>query len=312
MPVKARAVVSVALWIAIVYFFVLVLRQVDWHAVASHRLNVPLALLVLAIGTASRFLLPVVWATVLSSLEGKPMRPRVLLWPYAESWMARYLPGKVAFIGTRVLAANRYGYSMVNAIISGGVEVVMQIVFVTMLSVLLLGLGVRSTLPFNVLPVVALAVALGLLISPPVLRRLVDLYLHFQNTTDASVSYLSWSAISRAALVLSTMYVVQSTYSILLAQSLGMTVEGHRLVFLGAIFVSTIAGIVAFFAPGGIGVRELVFVQLLQVWFPKDQLVSFAIFWRLAETLMDLLFVMIAKAVVVSGFSRTVISSPDE
>src|SRR6476659_5730681 len=132
MPVKARAVVSVALWIAIVYFFVLVLRQVDWHAVASHRLNVPLALLVLVIGTASRFLLPVVWATVLSSLEGKPMRPRVLLWPYAESWMARYLPGKVAFIGTRVLAANRYGYSMVNAIISGGVEVVMQIVFVTM------------------------------------------------------------------------------------------------------------------------------------------------------------------------------------
>ncbi|HEX7794622.1 MAG TPA: lysylphosphatidylglycerol synthase domain-containing protein [Vicinamibacterales bacterium] len=305
MPARARAFVSVALWIAIVYFFVLVLRQVDWHAVASHRLNVPLGLLVLVIGTASRFLLPVVWATVLSSLEGKPMRSRVLLWPYAESWMARYLPGKVAFIGTRVLAANRYGYSRVNAIISGGVEVVMQIVMVTMLSVLLLGLGVRSALPFNVMPVLALAVGLGLLISPPVLRRLVDLYLHVQKKTDASVSYLSWSAISRAALVLSMMYVVQSTYSVLLAQSLGMTVDGHRLVFLGTIFVSTIAGIVAFFAPGGIGVRELVFVQVLQVWFPKDQLVSFAIFWRLAETLMDLLFVVVARIVRSGGVAKS-------
>jgi hypothetical protein len=293
----ARAVVTIALWIAIVYFFVLVLRQVDWHAVASHHLNVRLALLVVAIGTANRFFLPVVWSTVLSSLEGKRMRPGVLLWPYAESWMARYLPGKVAFIGTRVLAADRYGYSRVNAIISGAVEVVMQIVLVTMLSVLLLGLGIRSALPFNVFPVVALAAALGLLISPPVLRRLVDLYLQLQKKTDASVSYLSWSAVSRAALVLSVIYAVQSTYSVLLAQSIGMTVGGHWLVFLGTIFLSTIAGIVAFFAPGGIGVRELVFVQLLQVWYPKEELVSFAIFWRLAETLMDFLFVAIARVI---------------
>jgi uncharacterized membrane protein YbhN (UPF0104 family) len=54
---------------------------------------------------------------------------------------------------------------------------------------------------------------------------------------------------------------------------------------------------VAFFSPGGIGVRELVFVQVLQPWFPKDQLVSFVIFWRLAETIMDLLFVVAARFV---------------
>lgn len=299
MPARpgARAVVSIALWIAIVYFFVFVLRQVDWHAVASRHLELRLAVLVLVIGTANRFLLPVVWATVLSSLEGKRMPVGALLWPYAESWMARYLPGKVAFIGTRVLAADRYGYSKVNAIISGGVEVVMQVVLVTTISVLLLGLGLRSALPFNAVPVIVLAAALGLSISPPVLRRLVDLYLHLQKKTNASVSYLSWSAVLRATLVLSAMYVAQSTYSILLAQSIGMTVGGHWLVFLGAIFLSTIAGIVAFFAPGGVGVRELVFVQLLQVWYPKDQLVSFAIFWRLAETLMDFLFVAIARVV---------------
>jgi len=295
MPVKARALVSVALWIAIVYFFVLVLRQVDWHAVASHHLNVPLGLLVLALGTASRFLLPVVWATVLSSLEGKRMRPRVLLWPYAESWMARYLPGKVAFIGTRVLAADHYGYSRVNAIISGGVEVVLHIVFLTALSVIMLSLGLGSELPFNVVPVVAAAVILAVLIAPPVLRRSVAFYLQLQNKAEAPVSHLSWRTVFGCAAALSAMYVVQSIYSIWLAESLGLAATRQVLLFLGAIFLSSIAGIVAFFSPGGIGVRELVFVQILQPWFAKEVLLSFVIFWRLAETLMDLLFVAVAR-----------------
>lgn len=294
---RARTVVSFVLWIAIAYFFVLVLGQVDWRAVRSHHLDLPLALLVLVAGTANRFLLPVVWTMVLSSLEGRPMQTRVLLWPYAESWMARYLPGKVAFIGTRVLAAERYGYSRVNAIISGGVEVVLQVVFITALSVVFLGLGLRSSLPFNVLPVIAAAAFLALLISPPVLRRVVDLYLHLQKKTDASVSYLSWGTVFGCALVLSGMYVVQSGYSIVLAQSLGLSVTAQSLLFLGAIFLSSIAGMVAFFSPGGIGVRELVFVQVLQPWFAKDELVSFVIFWRLAETLMDLLFVLVARLI---------------
>ena len=292
---RLRQLVSLVLWLAIAYFFAVVLRQVDWRAVASHRLNMPLALLVLALGTANRFFLPAVWTMVLSSLQGKPLRIRTLLWPYAESWMARYLPGKVAFIGTRVLAADQYGYSKVNAMVSGGVEVVLQVVFITALSILLLGLGLRSHLPFNVWPVIAAAVALALLISPPVLRRIVDLYLHLQKKTDASVSYLSWTTVLGCVIVLTAMYVVQSAYSILLAKSLDLDVSGQWALFLGAIFLSSIAGMVAFFSPGGIGVRELVFVQLLQAWYPKDQLVTFVIFWRLAETVMDLLFVVAAR-----------------
>jgi hypothetical protein len=294
---RLRRLITLALWLAIAYFFAVVLRQVDWRAVGSHRLNLPLALLVLVLGTANRFFLPVVWTMVLSSLEGRPLRIRALIWPYAESWMARYLPGKVAFIGTRVLAAEQYGYSRVNAIISGGVEVVLQVVSVTALSIMLLSLGLRSHLPFNIWPVVATAVTLAVLISPPVLRRVVDLYLHLQKKTDVSVSYLSWATVCACVIVLTAMYVVQSVYSILLARSLDLAVSAQWSLFLGAIFLSSIAGMVAFFSPGGIGVRELVFVQLLQPWYPKEQLVIFVIFWRLAETVMDLLFVLVARLV---------------
>src|SRR5207247_1342009 len=90
------------------------------------------------------------------------------------------------------------------------------------------------------------------------------------------------------------MYGLQSAYSILLAESIEVSVHGRWLVFLGAIFLSSIAGMLAFFSPSGIGVRELVFVQLLGSWYTKEQLVGFVIFWRLTETLIDAIFFLMA------------------
>jgi hypothetical protein len=292
--IRVRVLVALALWGAIAYYFVAVLRHVDWQLVTSRRVHVPLAIAVLVIGVGSRFLLPVIWTMALSALEGKPMRVRVLLWPYAESWLGRYLPGKIGLIGTRILAAERYGYSKVNAIISGGVEVILQLVLVTTLSLAFLSVGLGSTLPFNVLPIVAMVAVLAILISPPVLRRMVNVYLRWQNRVEGSVPFLSWATVLGCASVLLLMYGLQSTYSILLAESIDMSVQGRWLVFLGAIFLSSIAGMVAFFSPGGIGVRELVFVQLLGSWYTKEQLVSFVIFWRLAETLIDAIFFLMA------------------
>src|SRR4029434_1750578 len=109
--------------------------------------------------------------------------------------------------------------------------------------------------------------------------------------------YLSWTTVFGCVIVLTAMYAVQSAYSILLAKSLDLDVTTQWVLFLGAIFLSSIAGMVAFFSPGGIGVQYLVFVQLLQAWYPKDRLVIFVIFWRLAETVMDLLFVLVARLV---------------
>jgi hypothetical protein len=292
--VRVRLLVSLALWGAIAYYFAAVLRQVDWQVVTSRRVHVPFAIAVLVIGTGSRFLLPVIWTMALSGLEGKPMRVRVLLWPYAESWLGRYLPGKVGLIGTRILAAERYGYSKVNAIISGGVEIILQLVLVTTLGVTFLSVGLGSPLPFNVLPVAAMVAMLAILISPPMLRRMVNLYLRWQKRVEGSVPLLSWATVLGCASVLLLMYGLQSTYSIVLAESIDMSVQGRWLVFLGAIFLSSIAGMVAFFSPGGVGVRELVFVQILGSWYTKEQLLSFVIFWRLAETLIDAIFFLMA------------------
>jgi glycosyltransferase 2 family protein len=291
---RGRIVVSFVLWAAIAYYFFAVLRQVDWRVVAAQRVNPTLALVVVMVGVSSRFLLPVLWAIALSALEGKAMPFRVLLWPYAQSWMGRYLPGKVGLIGTRILAAEQYGYSKMNALISGGFEVVLQLILVTALSLAFLSLGLRSTLPFDALPVAAMAAVLAMFISPPILRRVVNVYLRWQKRVEGPIPFLSWGTVLGCVAVLLVMYGLQSSYSVLLAESINMPVRGRWLVFLGAIYLSSIAGMVAFFSPGGIGVRELAFVQLLGPWYAKEQLLGFVIVWRVTETLMDAIFFLLA------------------
>jgi uncharacterized membrane protein YbhN (UPF0104 family) len=122
------------------------------------------------------------------------------------------------------------------------------------------------------------------------LQRIVNVYLRWRKGTEREVQALPWETVLGCAAVYLLMYVLQSGYSIMLADSIGMSVQGRWLVFLGAIFLSSIAGMVAFFLPGGIGVRELVFIQLLAPWYAKEQLLAFVIFWRLTETLMDAMF----------------------
>ena len=290
---RMRLLVSIALWGAIAYYFLAAFRQVDWNVVTTLTLSPVPAIAAVVIGVGSRFLLPLIWTMALSALEGRAMSVRTLIWPYAVSWMGRYIPGKVGMLGARMLAAERYGYSKVSVIISAGMEVVLQLVLVTALS--FLGLGLGSRLNFNPIPVLLVVGILAILISPPVLRRMVTLYLRWQGKANESVQSLSWSTVLGCATVFLLMYGLQSTYSILLAESMGMAVYGQWLMFLGAIFLSSIAGMVAFFTPGGIGVRELVFVQVLGGWHSKEQLLAFAIVWRLAETLMDAVFFAIAS-----------------
>ena len=294
---RLRRLVSLVLWLAIAYFFAVVLRQVDWRAVASHRLNVPLALLVLVLGTANRFFLPAVWTMVLSSLEGKPLRIRALLWPYAESWMARYLPGKVglhwhAGAGRRAVrlfegerdhqrwrrgrAAGRLGDGAQHRAAQPGPAISLA---VQRLAGRRNGRGVVG-------PHFAAGASAG--------RRSVPASAE-ENRCVRFVSVVDDGICLRDRAGGDVRRAVASIRS-LLAKSLDLAVSAQWALFLGAIFLSSIAGMVAFFSPGGIGVRELVFVQLLQPWYPKEQLVIFVIFWRLAETVMDLLFAVIAES----------------
>lgn len=67
---------------------------------------------------------------------------------------------------------------------------------------------------------------------------------------------------------------------------------------IGAYTLSFLAGYVAIFAPGGIGVREVVLVFLFSPFFKPDQIGVYAIIHRLLYTLVEFMFAAIAYALI--------------
>lgn len=291
-----RYALIAGLWGTVAFFFLRSLRGLDWALVASVGINLPLATAALLLGVASRFLLPITWTIALSALENRRMRIGRLLWPYGVSWISRYVPGKLGLIGTRIVMAEHYGYGAASAVVSTGIEIVLQLVLSAILSMALLAIATQSRLPFSVTPVLVMTGALLVLIAPPFLKVIVSLYVRWQKRTAISIDTLSWRTVIACASTLSFMYVLQSCYSILLAESIGMSAHSQWLMFVGSIFLSAIAGMVALFAPNGIGVRELVFVGLLGASFAREQLIVFAVVWRLAETAIDAGFFLVCVA----------------
>ncbi|MCW2968164.1 MAG: glycosyl transferase, family 2, partial [Solirubrobacteraceae bacterium] len=67
----------------------------------------------------------------------------------------------------------------------------------------------------------------------------------------------------------------------------------HPLLVAGAAGVSWAAGLVVVFAPGGIGVRELVYIALLESSFPHGELVTAAVVLRVVTIVAELLVLLV-------------------
>ena len=66
--------------------------------------------------------------------------------------------------------------------------------------------------------------------------------------------------------------------------------EGFMLAITGAFSISWVAGYVAFFAPGGIGVREYLLAILLGAYFTGSEVAIYATVHRLIWVLVEVAF----------------------
>jgi uncharacterized membrane protein YbhN (UPF0104 family) len=78
---------------------------------------------------------------------------------------------------------------------------------------------------------------------------------------------------------------------------------------IGAFGLSFLAGYVAIFAPGGIGVREYVAVLLFSIIFSSTEIGIYTIIHRLLYTLVE--FLLAGIALILSRMKKTPQSEPD-
>jgi hypothetical protein len=213
-------------------------------------------------------------------------------WEAARIWtvssLGKYLPGKVWAIAGMAVMSQRAGVAPWAAT---GSAVVLQVLAVGTGAALagLTGAGALEAAHPGARAALALMVAgaligVGLLLWPPLLRRLLGF------AAPGSVADRAPSAHGIVFGILANLFawVGYGTALWLLARGL---LPGVRLAWLPAIAVfaaSYLAGFLALFAPGGIGVREGLFILMLQQPLGIGAATALALASRLLLTITEL------------------------
>ena len=96
-------------YMAIVVFIVRYVAGLDFSVLKQVKTNGWLLLLSTVIRTCSLLMLPLSWKALLDNFTGERLRADSLYKIYAKSWLGRYIPGKVAWVGGKIYLAAQEG-----------------------------------------------------------------------------------------------------------------------------------------------------------------------------------------------------------
>jgi uncharacterized membrane protein YbhN (UPF0104 family) len=217
---------------------------------------------------------------------------------YAKSWLARYIPGKLAWIGGKILFGSRYGVGARVLAVTSIAEAGIQIVTALGLSFLLfalggelgrLGAGLRL---FSVIAFCTMSIAL----VPPVFNAVVArVQALTANEPPVDGHRLSLGAVIGVAALYVGIHLLSALPLFLLLKAVYPLISpGHVGYVTASFLLAGSLGTLAVFAPSGIGVREGVLIVLLGAVIPKEVTLLAVLFLRLWAIAMDLAFYCVA------------------
>lgn len=314
LPWVKRAI-GVTITIAIFYY---ILKPVygNWETVRPRAETVSIPRFVLAAGMFSVFLLVfrvLAWRKIVSSFGCNiPIAPATRVWSTSE--FARYLPGAIWQVTGRVFLARPYGISGSVCSITQILELaifLMANILVAVTCLLYYGIKqLNGTAEYWLYVAMALVPFLMLLLHPrifygwiinPIMRRLKKPPIVQRLRGYELIGILIWN-------ILGLLWQSLAIF-IILQKPLGLKWDWWWIV-AGAYCLAWCAGFLAVLSPGGLGVRELVFVGAMHLILPqsiqasesfKATLGFLSVLLRLWATLGELILAVTAYIMDFSG-----------
>lgn len=251
-----------------------------------------------SLGYAALLALPAAaWSCALREGDGKPLVSGIAVVIYARCNILKYLPGNVFHFGGRQVMAHGAGWSHRSTLMATTLEIFslpLAAGCVALIAFALSGAPGIGDLPaalpsFDLTPAAA---ALGLAVAGLATAGAVAMAhrLGVSTTSLAAMAALEIAFFAASAALIAGM-----------ATAVGAAGPADLAVIAGAYLVSWIAGFVVPGAPGGIGVREAVFVHVVAVAVSAPAALALAILARLVTTLGDLWFALAASAATLHG-----------
>jgi uncharacterized membrane protein YbhN (UPF0104 family) len=252
------------------------LAGVDWLALAG-------AFVVAGTGViASAF----IWLAILERLGAKTRRGWTSI--FFQAQLAKYIPGSLWQYAGRATLASARGLPVRPVTISLPVELGASLVGAAALSALLLG-------------------GWGVLIAAAVLVALV-LLSHHSRSAVTPLRVAASAGATGAVLYIGAWFAVGAGFW-LTANALLQVPFGQLLFYVGAFTGAWVIGLLAIYAPGGIGVREAILVAVLRSRLGSGDALVLAGVSRALMTILDI--ALTATAVIVSRARGQRVEEPE-
>jgi uncharacterized membrane protein YbhN (UPF0104 family) len=211
------------------------------------------------------------WRRILIGLGHRlPLAPAVRIW--ATSELARYVPGAVWQVLGRVYLVKPYG-------VSGSISSTSQILELAIFLLANIILAAGCFLYFGVkvhaearpwlYGCAALVPALAILLHPKIFYGLVNRLMVRLKKPPLNDQLGGWPLLRMLGRILLALLWQNAAVFILVQPVLGLKID-HWWTVCGAYCLAWCAGFLAIWAPGGIGVRELVFIGAMHFVLPQQ------------------------------------------
>jgi uncharacterized membrane protein YbhN (UPF0104 family) len=292
---RALRLIPVVFYALMILFLVLYLQSLDFSKLRGLHVQWGYLLLATVLGLATRYFGAFIWLTILRSLGANTLRYEpYLVYVYAKAWLGRYIPGTAPWILGKIYFASQRGISKqklgISSLLEGGIEVVTMLV----LSFVLLAFDARlNIVPEDVkLLMIAVAIVGIIALVPPLFNRWVSYVYRLVRhrvldrehlpshvtITRGSVLYLATSLINGVSLF----FIAKAFYPELGYDDMWFAI--------GASSLAGAAGMVAFFAPSGLGVREGIQIALFSLIMPTEIALAVTVATRLWIVGVDFVF----------------------
>lgn len=296
-------IVSIVFIFIIILFFVIYLRDINFSVIRNAYIDWAWLFPASVFAIGFTYWGSVVWRNILVDLETNNLPGFATLSNiYAKAWLARYIPGSIAHIAGKVYMASKYGVSKSKLTTSTLVENGMQILSITVVSILLLVFEPRlNTLPLIAkIILVVIGLLLVLLLHPRIFNTLIGkAYKVFKKQEPSKELQINNKTIVRSFLLYTIGAFIIGTAYFLLTLAIYPEISLREYFFIvGTVNIAGAIGMATPLIPSGLGVKDGVQLILLSAIMPKEIALIITIVSRLWLAITDVLFYLITEIIL--------------
>jgi len=282
--------------LTIFYFLGKTLCQ-NWRQIDFKELHFNISLFIASILFLwAHFLLAVFgWRLILEKLNvGLPFFKGIKIISYSE--LGKYLPGKIWAWAGRLYFCEKIGIPNSKTFISMVLELALTMISGILIFLISFLFSSRFRMDINPFLLVAVAVLILMIIHPKVLVRLINFFLRWLKKEPIKIG-LNFSQIFVMMVYYSIIWFCFGIAFYFLINSVTFIPPSKIPIITGSFAISSTIGVMALFAPAGLGVREGILAVLLNNFFPISLAILISLLSRIWVSIGELVMVGISTRI---------------